>query len=85
MKILFVLREVDDRVTDQLARPVVGDVTAALHFVELDAAGCQSFGRFDHVGVLGPTAEGNHAGVLEQDQEVVGQLSLDPRSRQPAL
>ncbi len=69
---------VHHRVDDQLARPVVGDVAAAVgpHQLGADRRRCRQ-----HVGRVGPHAQGVDVGVLEDEQIVVvrplGQRSLD--------
>jgi hypothetical protein len=85
VKVLLVVCEVDDGVADELAGPVIGDVAAALHLVQFHAAGRESFGRFDHAGFPRAAAESDHTGMLEEEQEVVGERAADPRPRQPTL
>jgi hypothetical protein len=59
---------VDDRVPDQLAGPVVGDVAAP---VGLDQVGPDRRRRHEHVGQVGPHAERVDVRVLEQQQPLV--------------
>ena len=39
VQVLLVMAQIDDRISDELSRPVKGDVAAALHVEEFDAAG----------------------------------------------
>ena len=62
--------EVEDGITDELAGAVIGDVTAAVDLVDLDAfAGEQIVGGED-VGASGVAAEGQDGRVLHQEERV---------------
>ena len=65
------VREAQDRVRDQLAGPVVGDLAAALHAQHLDPAGGELVGGREHVGVVRLATQRQHRGVLEEQQLVV--------------
>ena len=60
-------------IADELARPVIGDITAAVRDHEL----CADLGRFDQdIGAIGANAERVHVRVFEQ-QQVVGRRSRE--------
>ncbi len=61
----------EDRIADELTRPVVGDVAAA---VGTDQLRTDSFGSDEHVGGIGPHAQREDVGMLEQQQMVVGRM-----------
>ena len=65
------IREAEDRVGDELAWPVVGDLAAALHAQDLDPAGGELGGGREHVGVVRLATQRQHRGVLEEQQLVV--------------
>ncbi len=68
-----------DRVDDQLARAVVGDVAAAVGAHEL---GPERLGIAQHVGRVGPDPEREDVAVLEDEQIVVaGALGEGPLER----
>ena len=67
-----------DRVADELARPVVGDVAPA---VGADEVGADVGGRDEHVAEVGAHAERVYVGVLEQQEVVVG-AALEQRPLQ---
>ena len=58
----------DDRVPDELARPVIGDVAPAIRDARGRRRPCR---RHQHVGRVGGGAERVHVRVLEQQQVVV--------------
>ena len=62
-------RQGEDRVADELARSVVGDVAAA---VGLDELGADLGGRHEDVAQVGPHTERVHVRMLEQQQVVGG-------------
>jgi hypothetical protein len=75
VQVLLVLAEVEDRISDELARPVVGDVAAALDLEDLDAASAQGFGVEGEARLASAAAEGDDGGVFAEEEEVVGQLT----------
>ena len=77
--------EIDDRIANQLARPVIGHVAAAAGFEHVDAERRQSIGRCEDVGAaVLLDADGQDVGMLQEQQRVgnaIGLALLD----QPAL
>ena len=67
--------EIEDRIADDLAGTVEGDVATAVTFEEFDAAAVELLGRGKNVGDLGIAAEGDDRGVFEQEEDVAD-LSL---------
>ena len=74
----------DDRVGDQLPRPVVGDAPAAIGVVDFDPLHLVPLGLHRQLLLGGATATGVHRRVLEQQQHV-RDLPLLAGVRQPAL
>ena len=70
------LVQAHDRIGDQLARPVVGDLAATLDALDLDAARASSLGRREDVRRVGVPPERQDGGMLEQQQ-----LVADPTGR----
>ena len=64
-------RQGEDRVADELARSVVGDVTTPVGAGQL---GTDRTRRHQHVAEVGPHAQGVDGWVLEEQQVVVGAL-----------
>lgn len=62
--------EIEDRVADDLAGAVEGDVAAAIAFEKLDAALGKEFGRGDDVRGFGVTAKRDDRLVLKQEENV---------------
>ena len=60
-----------DGVPDQLARPVVGDVTAAVHEEQLRGHFCQPLVGHQHVGPVAVPAHGIRVWMLEQQEIVI--------------
>ena len=63
-------RNVDDRVADELPRPVVRDVAATLHRHEVGSHRCRLDEHVDRE--IGTRAVGEHVGVFEQQQVILG-------------
>ena len=63
--------EVDDRVSDQLAGPMEGDVPSPIDIVHLGAERCQQPGRCRDVARRGIAPERVDRRVLEREQVVV--------------
>ena len=76
--------EVDDRVADELAGAVVGDVAAAAGLVDFEAARAEELGRHEHVIDLGGATQREDRLVLEQEQRVRDLAAL-PRGLQALL
>ena len=74
--------ELDDRVRDELAGPVVGHLASALDADELDAAGIEQRRRGEDVSVVGAPAKREDGRVLEQ-QEPVADAVLGARASEP--
>ena len=77
--------EVEDRVAHQLPGPVKGDVAAALDLDHLDPAARELLRRQRQTGRSGAAAQGHHRRVLDQQQDVVGQLARDALLPQDSL
>ena len=80
LHVLAVPRQVEDRVADELAGPVVGGLAAAVGLDDLDLG---ALGDVQLAG-LGAAAERDHRRVLEQ-QHGVGQPSARDRVGDPPL
>ena len=63
--------EIDDRVADDLARAVVGDVAAPVGLVQLEPVAREPLRRGDDVTAVRAPADGEHRRVLHEE-EVVG-------------
>jgi hypothetical protein len=85
VQILPMALEVEDGVANELSRPVEGDVAAALHLVDLDAASPQTLGRRHDVRLLRGATEGHDRGMLEQEQHILVELASDATPREIAL
>jgi hypothetical protein len=80
--------EVEDRVADQLAGAMIGDVSAAVDFVESDATACQKRVGGQNVGAVGVAAKSKNRRVFEEEQGIVNaaleaefdQLRLETKS-----
>ena len=66
--------QVENGVADQLARAVEGDVTAAVCFIDGDAALGEGFVRGDDVFAMRVAAQREQRLVLEQEQRVADAL-----------
>lgn len=67
MEILATLAEIEDGVTDELARAVVGRLTASIDNVDwMGQCGC-----FPQAGLIRRAADGVH-GLVFQEEDVVG-------------
>ena len=62
--------EIDDGVADELARAVVGDVAAAIDFMQGDAFAGEELIRGEDVGAAGVAAEGEDGRVLEENEGI---------------
>ena len=65
MQVLLVRAEIENRITDQLARAVKRDVPTALHFEDVDP------GRLEQVGGARIPPQRHDGRVLEQQQHIV--------------
>jgi hypothetical protein len=63
--------EIEDGIADELAGTVVGDVAAAIDFVEGDAAAQELFAGREDVGTAGVAAKGEDGWVFEEQEGVV--------------
>ena len=71
-----VAAQIDDRIADELAGAVVGDVAAAIDLVELDAALREEFIAGENVGAVGVAAKREDGRMLEQQQRVADEVLL---------
>ncbi len=76
--------QLENRVADELARAVVGDVPPAVDSEERGADGRQPVGVRENVCLVRAAAERIDVGVLEQEERVLDQVSL-PRRGEPLL
>ncbi len=79
--------QVDDRIADDLAGPVIGDVAAAAGFENLDAAGASASGSRQDVraSTVAADAERQDVGMFDEEQQVAeraGPAILDQRALQ---
>jgi hypothetical protein len=85
VQVLPVSLEVDDRVADELTRPMKGDITATLDLEQFNAACSKlSLGR-DEMAGFRSTTQRNDRGMLDQQQDVVGYLPRNASGRRRAL
>jgi hypothetical protein len=71
------LTQPHDRICHQLARPVIGDLAAALHADDVDATTGELVSRADDVLIPGMPTQRQHRFVFHE-QERVGDLALGP-------
>src|ERR1700730_692355 len=71
----------DDRIPDQLARPVEGDRATAINLEKLGARRDQRLGPGAEVASFTLTSDGVDGRMLEQEQYVVGQGAGPARQR----
>ena len=64
VKVLLVSLEIDDRIANELARPVKGDVSATLDIEQLHATLRELLRRCQHVSILRRASERDHSGML---------------------
>ena len=63
--------QVEDGIADELAGAVIGDVAAAVDFMEGDAAASKKLIRCQNVGAVCVAAEGENGGMFEEQEGVV--------------
>ena len=80
LDVLAVPREIEDRVADELARPVVGRLSAAIGLDDLDVCAF----RYVQLAGLGPPPERDHRRMLQQ-QNRVGKLAVQHAFGERAL
>ena len=68
----------DDGIADELARSVVGDVAAAFDAAYIDPLAVERVLRGQDMALMGTSSQGNHRGMLQQEQRVLDQPSLAP-------
>ena len=66
--------EIEDRISDKLPGAVIGDVAAAIDFVERNAAAREQFVGGDHVGTMGIAPQREHRRMLQQQEGVPDSL-----------
>ncbi len=66
--------QIDDRVADELARAMVGDIAASIDLVQFDAALLQKLVRGEDVGTAGIAAESEDWGVFKQEEGVADEI-----------
>ena len=78
--------QIEDRIADQLAGAVEGDVAAALDLEDLDPAAARArSGAMGRLVARVPRPEGDDRRMLHQEQHVLGELALDPPAPELAL
>ena len=77
--------QVDDRVADELPRSMEGDVAAALDLVDLDASRRERGARNDQMLFLRRASKGHNRWVLDEQQEVLRELTPDSSPRELTL
>src|SRR5439155_9594557 len=85
VEVLPVAGQVEDGVADELAGAVERDVAAPLDLEHLEPSLPLPLVRPEQVCVVGVAAQGYDRRVLEQQQQIVRHLPLDPCLRQGAL
>jgi hypothetical protein len=78
MQVLSVLLEVEDGITDKLARPVKRHVAAALYFEQLDTARREKCRTGDEILLLRRATECYDWRVFHQQQHIVSNRAADP-------
>lgn len=68
--------QIEDGVADELSGTVVGDISAAIDLVYLDALCGEEFITREDIGAGGVAAEGKDGGMLQQDERVSDALCL---------
>jgi hypothetical protein len=68
--------EVEDGISDELTRAVVGDVSTAIDFVQFHSAFCEKVIAGKDVGAMGIAAERQHRRMLQQEQRVADKILL---------
>jgi hypothetical protein len=84
MYVAATLRQIEDRVADQLARAVIRNIAPTLHVEKLDPARGKRRFRDQQMGALSAASECNDRRVLEKEQQV-SYVPLDTKRRQTAL
>jgi hypothetical protein len=84
MYVAAMLRQIEDRIADQLARAVIRDVAPTLHVEKLDPSRGKRRFRDQQMSVLSAASECDHRGMLEEQEQVPHQ-ALDTKRRQTAL
>jgi len=80
--------EVEDRIADELAGTVIGDVSATIDFVKRDTVFGEQLIRCEDIGSAGIASEGENRRVFEEKERVVDKTSeahgcdfcLEPKS-----
>jgi len=75
-----VAAEIEDGVSDELARPVIGNVTATVDLVDLNAAACEQFVARKDVGSGCISAKREHGRVFQQHERVADRSGFARRN-----
>ena len=62
--------QIHDRIRDDLARPVVSDIAAAIALVKFDAGAPQRFFRGEQIFRMAVAPDGDHVRVFDEQQMV---------------
>src|ERR1700722_3247415 len=68
--------QIENRITHQLSRAVIGDVSSAVGFKQWDAAPCEQLTAGNHVLRMGIAAQGEHWRMFDQQEHVSDILLL---------
>ena len=68
--------QIEDGITHQLPRPVIGDVSSAVGLEQRDAAPRQQLVAGNNVLAVGIPAQGKHGRMLDQQQHIADALLL---------
>jgi hypothetical protein len=85
VQVLPVALEVEDRIPDELARAVKGDISPALDLKQVHASSSQEFRRGEKMRRLCPATKRDHGRMLNEQQDIIADLSGDHPSRDLAL
>ena len=85
VKIRAMRAQIEDRVSDQLARPMVSHIAAALYLEHFQPACYQLARREDKAARTSPSAQGDHGIVLDQEEKIGGDLARHPSSAEIPL
>src|SRR4051812_42464732 len=77
--------QIDDRVADQLARAVEGDVTTSLDLEEIDPLLHQRVSGGEQVAGLRRATQRDDRWMLDEEQHILGDLSRDAGASNAAL
>src|SRR5260221_353327 len=85
VKALPMALEIDDRIADELPGTMEGDVSSALHLMELHAARGEQLGRRQQMLLLRRSTQGDDRRMFDEEQQVLLERPADPSASGGAL